>query len=406
MAPTQPARTTATRTPRRRAFAAALTAKTTATVPVNCAAAPSKCGYPDATNSGVPAGTTLKTVPGQVSSGPGWHYDSRGWVEVTGNGANLTGLNIPYNVDVQASNVTLNDDNITTSGTFGVSLRHTAGATVENSTINGTNTGFAAYSKAGVPLRAVPGQVSSGPGWHYDSRGWVEVTGNGAVLSYLSIPYNVDITASNVTLNHDSITTSGTFGVSLRHTAGVTVENSTISGTNATSGRVNAAVSDVYGDSTGAVVKNNNISDFRIGVQLPAGTITGNYLHDAGYVNGDHTDGIMAGGSTAPTTIKDNTVFISLDQTDAITIDASGPGQQVANQTVEGNFLAGGDYALYAGAGNNAATSNIHIENNRFAQQYFTHSGQYGADAYYNNTDPGNVWTGNIWDTTGQPVTP
>jgi hypothetical protein len=270
-----------------------------------------------------------------------------------------------------------------------------------------TNTGYAAYSKAGVPLRAVPGQVSSGPGWHYDSRGWVEVTGNGANLSYLSIPYNVDITASNVTLNHDSITTSGTFGVSLRHTAGVTVENSTIRGTDAAAGRVNAAVSDVYGDSTAMTVMHDNISDFRIAVNMGnGGTAEGNYIHDPGYIAGDHTDGIMAGGSTVPTTIKDNTVFISLDQTDAITIDASGPGQQVANQTVEGNFLAGGDYALYAGAGNNAATSNIHIQNNRFAQQYFTHSGQFGADAYYNNTDPGNIWTGNIWDTTGQPVTP
>src|ERR1700729_2930008 len=81
------------------------TAPAAAGVPLNCAAAPSKCGYPDATNSGVPAGTALKAVPGQVSSGPGWHYDSRGWVEVTGAGANLTGLSIPYNVDITASNV-------------------------------------------------------------------------------------------------------------------------------------------------------------------------------------------------------------------------------------------------------------------------------------------------------------
>ena len=61
---------------------------------LNCAAAPSACGYPDATNTGVPAGTALLTVPGQVSSGPGWHYDPRGWVEVTGNGATLTGLDV------------------------------------------------------------------------------------------------------------------------------------------------------------------------------------------------------------------------------------------------------------------------------------------------------------------------
>ena len=285
---------------------------TAAPAPVNCAAAPSKCGYPDATNTGVPAGTTLKTVPGQVSSGPGWHYDSRGWVEVTGNGAALTGL---------------------------------------------------------------------------------------------SIPCNVDITASNVTLNNDRITTSGTFGVSLRHTTGATIENTTISGTNPATGRVDAAVSDVYGDSAATTVKDDNISNFRIGVQIGTGTVAGNYIHDPGYIPGDHTDGIMGGGSTEPMTIEGNTVFISLGQTDAVTLDASGPGQQVANQTVNGNFLAGGAYALYAGAGNNAATSNIHIQDNRFGQQYYPKSGQYGPDAYYNATGPGNTWTGNIWDTTAQPAT-
>src|SRR6185437_1421378 len=42
----------------------------------NCAAKPSTCGYPDATNTGVPSGTTLKQVPSQVSSGPGWSYNA------------------------------------------------------------------------------------------------------------------------------------------------------------------------------------------------------------------------------------------------------------------------------------------------------------------------------------------
>ena len=39
-----------------------------AAVLTNCAATPSNCGYPDAANTGVPAGTTLKSVPGQVIS--------------------------------------------------------------------------------------------------------------------------------------------------------------------------------------------------------------------------------------------------------------------------------------------------------------------------------------------------
>ena len=46
----------------------------------NCAPDPSACGFPDRTNTGVPAGTTLKTVgtgPGQVSSGTGWKFSTR-----------------------------------------------------------------------------------------------------------------------------------------------------------------------------------------------------------------------------------------------------------------------------------------------------------------------------------------
>ncbi|HET6210893.1 MAG TPA: hypothetical protein VFD94_10945, partial [Jatrophihabitans sp.] len=46
----------------------------------NCIVSPSGCGYPDASNTGVPASMVLKAVPSQVSSGPGWHWDSRGWV--------------------------------------------------------------------------------------------------------------------------------------------------------------------------------------------------------------------------------------------------------------------------------------------------------------------------------------
>ncbi|MGI8666443.1 MAG: hypothetical protein ACR2N4_10490, partial [Jatrophihabitans sp.] len=42
----------------------------------NCVVSPSGCGYPDATDTGVPASIVLKAVPSQVSAGPGWHWDS------------------------------------------------------------------------------------------------------------------------------------------------------------------------------------------------------------------------------------------------------------------------------------------------------------------------------------------
>jgi hypothetical protein len=115
------------------------------------------CGYPDAETTGVPGNVPLKEVPSQVSSGPGWTFNSKGYVQVNGNGASLTGLLIPYNVVITASNVTLDDDLLTQGVITGTSLkgrtmatptpdpglnvaitlRHTSNVTIEHTTISG-----------------------------------------------------------------------------------------------------------------------------------------------------------------------------------------------------------------------------------------------------------------------------
>src|ERR1035441_5849159 len=212
---------------------------------------------------------------------------------------------------------------------------------------DGTNSGV----PKGTALKSVPGQVSRGTGWHFDSRGWVEVDGNGAVLSGLSMPYNVKVTASNVTLTHDQIVTGGTYGVSLADTTGVTITNSTISGLNATTGRLDYAISDPEGTSTGMVIKSNNISDFRCGVSVTTGLIANNYIHDPGYISGDHTNGIIGDGGTQQMTMTHNTIFNSLTQTDAITINTSTVPGPVTNKVIENNLLAGAGYPIYGGAG-------------------------------------------------------
>jgi len=282
-----------------------------ATVQTDCVALPSACGYPDATNTGVPSGTTLLTVPTQISSGPGWAYEAGTGVEVSGNGADLSGLYIPYNLDISASNVTINDVKVVTDGNFGISLRNTAN---------------------------------------------------------------------------------------------VTIENSTVEGHNATTDRVDTAIDDVYGDSTGTVIENNNISWFRTGVMLSEGLIQGNYIHNPGYISGDHTNGVYDNGSTTALTINDNTIFNNRDQTDAITLEADSSGQTVGSKTIENNFLAGGGYDIYGGGSQGNTTSNIVVTNNRFSQQYYATSGEWGPAAYFEPTGTGNVWSGNIWDTTGATV--
>jgi hypothetical protein len=254
----------------------------------------------------------------------------------------------------------------------------------------------------GITLKKVPGQVSSGRGWSYDARTHqVNVTGSGAVLAGLSIRCNLNITASNVTINHDRVRTSGTFGISVRHTADVTIENSAVSGLNKTTGRVNYAIDDTYGDSTGLVIRNNNVADWRIGVNVSSGRVTGNYIHDPGYISGDHTDGLFDNGGTRPETISGNTILDSLSEVDAIFL-AGIPGQDISNKIITDNLLGGGDFTIYAGSHARSA-SNIVIRDNRFSRLYYPMSGHYGPVADFDRRGKGNVWSGNVWAARVQP---
>jgi hypothetical protein len=264
-----------------------------------------------------------------------------------------------------------------------------------------TNTGV----PAGMILRAVPGQVSSGRGWSYNRAAReVDVTGNDAVLSGLSIRGNLNIAASNVTIKDDEVIAAGYFGVSLRHTTDVMIEHSTIRGQNLTTGRVGSAIDDVYGDSTGMVIKDDNISCFKTAVQVTTGLVAGNYIHGFGYMAGDHSNGILDIGTAQPLMIYGNTILNTRGQTDAISLDASATGETVANKTVQDNLLAGGSFTIYGGAARSSTTSNIVIEDNRFSQAYYAKGGQYGPVAYFSTRGNGDTWSGNTWIGTGEAI--
>jgi hypothetical protein len=294
----------------------------------------------------------------------------------------------------------------------GVVLPGVAGASVKpavNCTGVPSGCGFPDATNSGVPssvtLKAVPGQVSSGPGWAYNaSSSQVNVTGVGAVLTGLSIPYTVNVSAANVTLNDDLIVAPTFFGVSLRHAPGAVIENSTIRGSNGTTGEVGSAIIDVYSDSTGLIVKNNNISWFKTAVQVTTGLITANYIHDPGFVTGDHTNGVFDVGTTQPLTISNNTILDPLNQTDAISLDATLDSQVISNKTITGNLLGGGSYAIYGGNARNAVVTNMVITGNTFSQAYYPKSGQFGPVAYFTSNAPGSSWSGNTWDTTGAAI--
>ena len=108
----------------------------------DCAASPHACGFPDATSTG-PRVASLRSVPGQVSSGPGWSW-SNGGVEISGAGTVFAGFAVQGTVNVTASDVTVRDDAITVTGdSFGVAIRHASGTTIEYCDISSPSAGGA-----------------------------------------------------------------------------------------------------------------------------------------------------------------------------------------------------------------------------------------------------------------------
>ena len=271
--------------------------------------------------------------------------------------------------------------------------------------------GFPDASNSGVPagttLRSVPGQLTSGPGWHYDSRGWIAVDGDGAVLDAITTTASIDVTANNVTIKNSRLTVKGeTWAIATRHTTNVTIQSNDITAPARTgSSRLMVGIKDIYGDSANLKVIDNDISFTSTGVQIESGTIQDNFIHDLGYLAGDHLNGITSNGGSTALLIKHNTVLNDYQQTDAISLFQDFGAQR--NRTIDNNLIAGGGYTLYSGAnpGKESTATGIKVTNNRFSRIYFANSGYYGPSTAYTSAG-GNIWSGNIWDDTGKTVSP
>lgn len=204
------------------------------------------------------------------------------------------------------------------------------------------------------------------------------------------------MTGNNATVSNDVISVSSptandAWCVSARHVT-VTIDHVTCNG----------LIKDIYGDGT-LTVTASNISGMSTGVQMDRGLIADNYIHDLTAPPGAHVNGTTSNGGTSSLVIRHNTVLNSHDQTDAVSLFEDFGAQ--ANKTITDNLLAGGGYTIYGGANaGGQPTSNIKITNNRISRIYFPNGGAFGPLAAFDASGPGNVFSGNVWDNTGLPV--
>ena len=262
-----------------------------------------------------------------------------------------------------------------------------------------TNTGV----PQGTVMLRIPQDVTTGTGWNWDPRGWVTISGNGCVFSGFSVNANVDVTASNVLIQNCRIigSGSGNFGISLRTVDSVTVQDCTISGQNPAGGvdlnNLQFAIKDINGNCTNTIIRRCNMFDNANSIHFTQSVlIQDNYIHNTGYDPAtDHVDCMITNGGGSNITIRHNTILNEYNQTAAIALysDFGSP----KNVTVDNNLLGGGGYSLYAGGGGTTG-QNIHITNNHFTARFYPNGGNFGPYTSWQPADPGNVWSGNVWE--------
>jgi hypothetical protein len=211
-------------------------------------------------------------------------------------------------------------------------------------------------------------QTSGAPYFYSPSRNTVTVTQNNTVLSGINFgSATLLVGANNVTIKECTFTGStGYFTIEQTgNFSGATVENCTFTGTKSPT-EDNIWIASIQGSMT--IEDNSFFNSPTDAVDIHAGVVTGNYFSGTGYLPGAHADAIYVSSSTG-TTITDN--FIDgTTNADAATqansdMRLTNEAGDLADLSVSGNFLLGGNYTIEAGSTNTTYTvSNVSIANN------------------------------------------
>ena len=225
----------------------------------------------------------------------------------------------------------------------------------------------------GVPVGTNP---SSHPGD-------LHVTEPGAIISDLRIDGSVFVEAPDVTLRRVQVAPprGAVAGVRQRATAPrLRIEDSDISGSGGAYAVLQEVAgltisrSDLHGASTAAVAVTSDA------------TIVDSYLHTSTPGTGFHSVSSNGGGRLI---LRHSTLY------DVALFDDAGP---VVDVTIENNQLT------LVGAPPGSGSHDIRVRDNRFTTQNKDHK-QAGSTGW-NAQAPGNIWSGNVWADTGEPVSP
>lgn len=221
------------------------------------------------------------------------------------------------------------------------------------------------------------------------ASGSVTVTSNGAVVEGKNISGSITVQASNVVIRDDCVTSSDIYPVHFVSGSNLTVEDTTITGTGHGCDRA------VEPAGNGAVMDQLNVSGCEDGIQMYDNDVLENsFIHDLAFTSSSHNDGVQQNGGHNDV-VRHNTIFNPHNQTSCVNFTTDFGG--ISDITITGNLLNGGNYTVYSRSGGNGDPTGVSVTDNHFG----------GADVFGLLSADGSVaWSGNVSDSTGQPVGP
>jgi hypothetical protein len=281
------------------------------------------------------------------------------------------------------------------SGTTPSPLTHDCAGTPGSATPNYANLdacGYPSPNTTGVPA-----------GTQLTPSGSITISTAGAVVNGLAVSGSVNVRANNVTIENSDIAYASSSNAAVVIASGVTgtlLEHDSIHGTDNASGSLQAAVTDMPG--TVNSVTEDHVYAYNVDRILEGpGTVSNSFNLGNANISGEHYEAVYEGNGSV--TLNHDTLLNPHNQTAAIFLSTDfGP---LGTVQITDNLLAGGDYVLYGDATNvaNRGITSETVTGNRFSRLYFPDGALYGPATYMPSSY---TWSGNIWDDTGQPVTP
>jgi len=248
--------------------------------------------------------------------------------------------------------------------------------------------------------------------------GPLNISTSGTVIDHALINGCFYIAATNVTIENSLINNGPSCFAAIvlatsLPTQGLQVNHVTVNGLDQPSGGTNAETYAIFSGSNVSVDAVNIYGFTEPIASCNNVTVTNSWIHDLLVTSWSHNEDLYCGGTGGGSLILRHNRLENQDN-GAATIALFGDYSPVQNVTVDDNLLDGGGYTIYGGHDSSKAfglqDANVKITNNRWmrtpeAGAFWPNGGYFGPVTAFSYTSPGDVWTGNVWDDTGTPIT-